>query len=262
MNLLRSLAVGRSRRVWTDPVRRYRTLLSFSDTEQDGGKDLVLAAKRISDPELRAHIERHAKDEVRHAELFRTRAAEVQSEAASAALGAEKSDRAYDLSRGRAGHEVDAHGFFSAGLIDEMGELEYVAMLHVAEQRAAELFSVYHEGCAEDEGTREVFAEILRDEKYHVAYTGRFLERWRAAGREREVERALAAARGSRILGAWKRLGLRSAAGFSQVVLFVMYWTVLLPFGLLACRGRAEAGWREARESASGGSQAGLRSQY
>ena len=44
--------------------------------------------------------------------------------------------------------------------------------------------------------------------------------------------------RTSRFLGAWKRLGLRSGAGFSQMLLFVSYCTLLAPFGLLARFGK------------------------
>jgi hypothetical protein len=110
-------------------------------------------------------------------------------------------------------------------------------MLHVAEKRAAELFEVHCALNADDPRTHEMFEEILRDEKYHIAYTKTFLDKWRKQGRGVEVDKALKSARGSRLMGAWKRLGVRSAAGFSQAVLFVLYWTVLAPFGLLT-RGR------------------------
>src|SRR5687768_961515 len=97
----RTIAVRRSRAIWNDPVRHFRTLVSFSETELDGGKDLKLAAQRVTDPELRMHLERHAQDEERHAGLFRTRAAEVRSEAARGSLEAHESDRAWDLGRAR-----------------------------------------------------------------------------------------------------------------------------------------------------------------
>ena len=96
---------------------------------------------------------------------------------------------------------------------------------------------------------------ILKDEKYHVAYTGRFLDRWRKDGRDREVSEALKSARSSRFLGAWKRLGLRSGAGFSKAVLYVLYWTILAPFGLVARKKDGGAGWQAARTT-------GLGSQY
>lgn len=240
------------RRVWNDPLRKQLSLLSFSATEEDGGQDLARAARRVRDPELRAHLERHSRDEARHAVLFRERAAAVAQEHGLAASDSDARGRNRDLSRARAGIEAQAHGGLNAGLIDQLGELEYVAMLHVAEKKAAELFAAYRDMNAGDPATRAVFEAILKDEKYHVAYTGTFLDKWRRQGRAAEVERALKAAAGSRWLGAWKRLGLRSAAGFSQAVLFVLYWTALAPFGLLARRRVAPRGWRQPRGAGAG----------
>lgn len=242
----------RQQRVWTDPQRKHRTLLSFSETEEDGGKDLVRAARRVSDPDLREHIVRHSHDEVRHANLFRQRAAEVAEEERIPIGGDAQVDRPYDLSGARPGLQVDAHGFFNAGLIDELGELEYVAMLHVAEKKAAELFAAYRDMNAHDPKTRAVFEAILKDEKYHVAYTGTFLEKWRKQGRGAEVDKALDAATGSRLMGAWKRLGMRSASGFSHVVLFVLYWTLIAPFGLLARARALPRGWQQPRSASQG----------
>lgn len=244
MNASQRLLAWRNRGVWNDPVRTLRTLESFSETEADGGRDLVVAARKVSDPELREHLIRHAEDEERHARLFRDRAAALRSTAGIATVN-EGPDRPYDLSRGRPGSEVDAHGFFSAGLIEELGEVDYVAMLHVAECRAAEIFEVHRSLNDHDAATAEVFDEILKDEKYHMAYTKRFLDRWSGEGRGREVEKGLKSARSSRFIGAWKRLGIRSAAGFGRVLLFVILWTLLLPFALLSKLTKASAGWRE-----------------
>lgn len=240
----RTLLLWKHRPVWSDPLRKRRTLESFAVTEEDGGRDLAAAAGHVAEPELRAHLARHARDELRHAELFRERARELSDDASATS----HADAAYDLSRGRKQGELDAHGFLNAGLYDELGEVEYVAMLHTAERRAAELFSVHAELNAADPRTRAIFEEILRDEKYHVAYTGRFLEHWRAEGRADEVRRVLREARGSRWFGAWKRLGARSGASFGRALLFLFYCTLLAPFGLLARRTRArDGGWRAPR---------------
>lgn len=252
MALFQSLARRRSRAVWTDPVRRYRTLQSFSETEADGGRDILLAARRVTDPELRLHLERHAVDERRHADLFRRRAAQVRALAADAGTTeAEVSDKAVDLDEARKGAELDfdAHGTFTADVCDESGEVAYVAMLHVAEMKAAEVFRMHSELNAHDPDTKAIFDEILKDEKYHVAYTGKFLEQWRREGRGVEVDKCLKSARSSRFIGAWKRLGIRSGAGFSRVLLLVMYWTVLAPFGLIARSGKRATGWRPARDT-------------
>ena len=253
-NLLLKL---RQQGVWKDPYRKYRTLMSFSETEEDGGKDLVRAARRVTDPDLRLHIERHSSDEVRHANMFRQRAGEVAEEHKIPAGAGSEPDRPYDLSGARPGLEVDAHGFFNAGLIDELGELEYVAMLHIAEKKAAELFAAYRDMNAHDPKTRAVFEDILRDEKYHVAYTSTFLDKWRKQGRGAEVDKALGDATGNRLLGAWKRLGMRSASGFSHAVLFILYWTLLAPFGLLSKSRALPTGWQKPRPIESPALRAG-----
>ncbi len=246
------------RALWADPLRKIRTLDSFSKTEEDGGLDLSAAARCVGDPELRRSLELHAADERRHAELFRTRAAELRSQTAALPEPSQETLRAYDLARGRSSSEQDAHGFFTAGLCDELGEVAYVAMLHVAEKRAAALFADHH-AAVDDEKTRAIFAEILVDEKFHISYTGNFLKRWKKEGRGSEVKAALRRAKGSRFIGAWKRFGVRSAGSFGRAVLWILYWTLLLPFGL-AAKGRvAPAGW-QARTATSGGDP--LRSQY
>ena len=241
----------RSRATWADPARMLATLESFARTEEDGGRDIATAARRVRDDELRGHLARHAKDELKHAELFRRRAAELRGAGVAEAESEAKGARAYDLTRGRPTSEVDAHGFFKVGLLDELGEVPYVAMLHVAERKAADLFTLHRDLTRGDPPTCAIFEEILRDEHYHVAWTAAMLKRWREEGREAEVKGALKAARTSRFMGGWKRLGARSAAGFGRAVMVVLYFTLLAPFGLAARRNRdGERGWRQAAAGA------------
>ena len=108
--------------------------------------------------------------------------------------------------------------------------------------------------------TQKLFKRISQDEKYHVSYTGKILDRWRAEGREREVEEALKEARRSRFFGAWKRLGVRSGAGFGKAVMFVFYWTLLLPMGLLSRGRKNSVGWQKPRDL--GTPQDAISSQY
>jgi len=255
---------ARSRKIWHDPARTVLTLESFSRTEADGGRDIGSAAGRVADEELRGHLRRHTADELRHAELFRNRAAELRaSHDLPPGTGTEADDAAYDLSRGRPAAEVDAHGFFTSGLLDELGEVAYVAMLHSAEKRAAQLFSMHRDLTRHDPATCAVFEEILRDEQYHVAYTRTILEKWEKQGRASEVSAARSSARGGRFWSAWKRAGVRSGASFSRAVLHVLYLTLLLPFGLLARRANTEQGWSDPAPDKSVSTDAGpLRSQF
>lgn len=236
------LDFSRARAAWSDPERKLKTLESFARTEADGGRDIVAARGIVHDAELKGHLERHAADELRHAELFHRRAAELRAQGV-ASTREEASDKAYDLSlsRGKLAAATDGHGFLKYALADELGEVGYVAMLHVAEKRAAKLFRDHARYLADDPETRAIFASILKDEHYHVAYTGTLLKKWKKEGRGLEVKRALSLARGSRFFGAWKRLGARSGAALSRGILFLMYFTVLAPFGLIA-RGRTARG--------------------
>jgi rubrerythrin len=253
------LEFSRARAAWADPVRKLKTLESFARTEEDGGRDIAAALKVVRDPEARKHLERHAKDEIRHANLFRGRAAELRAEGI-APKGSEESGRAYDLSHGKLADQTNAHGFLRVALADEMGEIAYIAMLNVAEKRAAAMFRSNIRHLSHDDATRTIFESILKDEHYHVAWTSTILQRWKKEGRSAEVKRALSLAKGSRFFGAWKRLGARSAAGFSHVALVVLYFTLIMPFGL-AVRGRKKkAGWTT--PMAPRAPLARLRSQY
>lgn len=246
MGLGRIMLRRRSRAIWADPARTLMTLESFARTEEDGGRDIATAARRVHDSELAGHLERHAKDELKHADLFRRRA-RVLAEATEVAVAEAEvtSDKAYDLMRGRPSSEVDAHGFFTLGLLDELGEVPYVAMLHVAEQRAADLFTMHAELTTGDSETHAVFEEILRDENYHVAWTRTMLDRWEGEGRTEEVRRALKDARTSSFMGAWKRTGARGGVVFGRVLMTLFYFTLMLPFGLVArLRGAPAARWQ------------------
>src|SRR5260370_3325096 len=61
--------------IWSDRNRCVQKLLRFSETETDGGRDILRAAEVTSDPLLRRLYLEHAIDEFRHGALFRHRAA-------------------------------------------------------------------------------------------------------------------------------------------------------------------------------------------
>ncbi len=229
--------------LWHDAERTILTLESFAETEADGARDIRTAAERTVDPFLREHFLRHAADEQRHAELFRDRARELRAEHPHVAVP--ERDARFDLAKGRDNDDLDAHGFFVAGLMDELGDVSYVAMLHVAEKRAEKLFRLQCDVTRHDHRTNAVFREILRDEMYHVSYTKTALDQWRKRGRGKEVSEALSSANGNRFLGAWRRLGVRAAGGFGQLVLLIVYWTAVPPFGLIARCSRVAGGFRE-----------------
>lgn len=236
----------RSRGVWIDPRRKVRTLEGFSQTELDGGQDILAAARRTRDPKLREHFERHAADEMRHGEMFRERAKELRLELGDGPGHRLEPDKLYDLSNSRGG---DSHGFLSADQFDELGEIAYVAMLHVAEQKAAQNFEVHHQLNQHDPETRAVFEQILKDELYHVSYTKTFLDKWDKEGHRDEVKAALKKAREWRLMSAWKRLGARSGEHFSRVLLLLFYFVFVTPFALIAKAQARPEGWQDAGQA-------------
>src|SRR5215472_8864527 len=65
--------------IWGDVERRVQKLLRFSETEIDGGRDILRAAELTADPLLRRLYLEHAIDEFRHGVMFHRRAAALLS---------------------------------------------------------------------------------------------------------------------------------------------------------------------------------------
>lgn len=236
---------------WRDPSQLAALLTSFAHTEAEGGDDLRAAAARVVDPWLREHLTRHARDELRHAALFRARAAELRGDVADDG-SVPHVDRPT---------ERDSHGFLRVPELSAEGDIAFVAFLHVAEGNAEVLFRKAIRATRHDPRTQSVFAEILRDELYHVAWTKEALHRWRKAGRRGEVSRALAAARGRRFLGGLALAAARVGHGVGRTMLRIAYFTVFAPFAWAARRAKptptyvvapAPAGTRTTHESQYG----------
>jgi rubrerythrin len=231
--------------VWADAHRRARKLLAFAVTEEGGARDLSRAAELTADPRLRRLYLRHALDEQRHADLLRAR-----GRALLAALGP----------RRRAGFEGSWITRGERGL-DELGafgseDASLLAFLHLSERSAAGRFSLYVEVIA-DEGTRETFRTILRDEVFHMRYTRSQLERLVPEHHRRHLWRA----RASRLWKGYLRVAAALAGALGALVLVAQYFVVLPVFALLAKRaaGRERPGWTA---RAPRGERPSLRSQY
>jgi hypothetical protein len=144
---------------------------------------------------------------------------------------------------------VDRHGFLDLSLFDDLGEVAYVAMLHVVERRAARFFRALRRAPGHDADTTAVLDLVLADEQRHIAYTGQRLAQWRREGRSLEVKEALALTRASGALDAWKRLGARTGARLGRLIMFVMYGTVVVPFAIVARLTPEATGWVAPRSS-------------
>jgi hypothetical protein len=226
MTMLRPLY----RAIWANPRRRSRKLLQFAEVEADGGRDLVRAAQLTSDPILRRRFLAHARDEGRHATLFRER---------GLALGAELSDARRNVFTG----DWIAPG--ERGLddlkVEEEDAASLLAFIHLSESAAARAFGRYRSVLDDDPATRAVFERILGDEEFHMRYSLAELNRV-APGRARGL---LWKARLRRLWKAYLRLATALAGMMAGLLLTLQYFLLLPPFALMAKRAarRERPGW-------------------
>jgi hypothetical protein len=231
--------------VWSDARRRGEKLLRFAETEADGGRDIARAAERTSDALLRRLYLRHAMDEQRHANLFRTR-----GRAILAGLPKAEGSAAFQtnwLAPGERGLDDLA--------VDEETEDSLLAFLHLSEKAAARRFAVYHDVLDVDVPTRDVFSDVLKDEAFHMNYTLSQLQR--VSPRRHGVR--LLWARLSRLWKGYLRIASAVAGVMGGVVLAVQYFVILPVFALMAKRSarRELPGWVPAPTAPRS-----LRSQY
>ncbi len=231
--------------VWLDTARRARKLLRFAETEADGGRDLVRAAEVTPDPLLRKLFLFHACDEQRHAELFRRRGAALL----------------HALPRpSRSGYRADWLAPGERGLddlrVEELEDGALLAFLHLTEKSAATDFASYRDVLQRDPSTRAVFEEVLWDEAYHMNYTLSQLVRVSPQHHRLLLWRA----RLTRLWKGYLRLVLALASVISWLILTILYFTLLPPFGYLAKRAARQepTGWLPA----SSGRNASLDRQY
>jgi len=218
--------------VWGDAARRGLRLLRFAEVEADGGRDLVRASELTDDPRLRRLYLRHAKDERRHADIFRRRGLELLSAHPPGDALAPQRDWLAPGERGL--DDVDVESGKDGPLL---------AFLHLSERAAARDFAVYRDAVGGDEATRDVFQRILRDEEFHMNYTRAELAR---VSPERQ-KRLLWKARLSRLWKAYLRFAVALAGLIGSVLLTLQYFILLPPFAWISKRAerRAPEGWVE-----------------
>ena len=206
--------------VWRNPQRRARTLLRFAEVEADGGRDLVRAAEVTRDPLLRRLFLKHALDEQRHSDLFRSRGLALIRTLPNADCGGTgqwmtPGERGLDDLR-----------------VEQEGDEALLAFLHLSEKAAAKDFADYVAVLDADPATRDVFEKVLHDETFHMTYTRDQLRRLAPA----RADRRIWAARLRRFWKAYLRLASGLAGLIGAVVLTLQYYLVLPLFALLAKR--------------------------
>ncbi|MBV1691334.1 ferritin-like domain-containing protein [Novosphingobium sp. G106] len=219
--------------IWRDPLRRGLRLLRFAEVEADGGRDLARAAELTGDARLRRRYLRHALDERRHAEIFRSRGIALLRSS-----GGNEAGRQSDwLTPGERGlDDVEIERGRDAALL---------AFLHLSERSAARQFATYGRAVGSDAETRDVFSHIVKDEAFHMTYTRQELGRIAPRKQGWLLWRA-------RLGRLWKGY-LRIAAGIGNlmgsVILTLQYFILVPPFAWIAKRAarREPEGWSKCR---------------
>ena len=216
--------------IWRDPERCARKLLTFAETEADGGRDLIRAAELTVDPTLRRLFTIHAVEEERHAQLFRKRGAALLN---SLPARSSASVQLNWISPGERGlDDLRVHAESDAGLL---------AFLHLSEKSAAGHFATYVDALKDDPLTSSVFKQVLKDETFHMSYT--LAQLTRVAPERHGL--FLWKARLSRLWKAYLRAASAIAGVMGTVILTLQYFILLPPFAFLAKRAqrREPRGW-------------------
>jgi hypothetical protein len=116
--------------------------------------------------------------------------------------------------------------------VDAESDDTLLAFLHLSERAAAERFAVYERVLDSDPDTQRVFAEILRDEAFHMNYTHAQLKRVCP----RKYGARLFFARAKRLWKGYLRVAAAVASLIGAVLLLVQYFVLLPVFAWLARR--------------------------
>lgn len=200
-------------------------LRGFSATEAGSALDMLKAAELETDPKRRAQFFRHALDEARHAELFRRAASDLDG------LGAARDDTLVI----RATRQ---------NLFARYGLVRFLAFVFLSERRAARTFEVLRRRYQDRPEIEALFATVLKDERFHVAYSEAALRALAKGGRAGEVRMALWSIRLESAWAAYKRVGRVASDALARVLSALLYFVVLPGFVLLERRRPAETGWQ------------------
>ncbi len=208
--------------VFRIPGRAASKMAEFAHTEAGSALDMLAAAEETNVPSLRAKFFRHALDERRHARMFTHRASVLAN--GRQRVRAVLEDAGYLLSHGIRSKE---------SLHTQMTDAEFFAFIWVAEMRGAQQFDVYASLMASDSESAAMFAEIGNDERFHISYSRKELDRMIADGRGKEVRRAIRKVRRQRFAQAWLRVSRRIGDVMSGLWLTLAYFVVIGPFALI-----------------------------
>ncbi|MFT3767351.1 MAG: ferritin-like domain-containing protein [Minicystis sp.] len=216
---------------WRIPGHAARMLHGFARAEQGSMIDLVAAANLTTSPARRALYLRHALDESRHASMFAHRSAELQKTRGLPPIGPVLAD--------------------SEQLFERLGELRFLAFVHLGEARGRVQFAAHIRTCKRrgDERSVALLTAIEADEARHEQYTRELLVE--LSGGEREARRAVRRAKLWEAWRLWRRAGRWMAAKVYAALMMIVFVAVA-PLSLLVRVVRpARPGWTGEREARS-----------
>lgn len=211
--------------VWRRPGHSARKLHGFALAEHGSMLDLRLAARATPSPERAAAYLRHADDETRHCQMFSKRARQLARAAGLPPPATVRAD--------------------SEQLFFSLGELDFLAFVHVGEARAIVQFDTYvaHFEATGREREASLFKAILVDERRHADYTRALL--FELAPSESDARRALRRVRRWEAWRSWLRAG-RVLAEAVYVASMSIVYLLAAPLAVLVRVVRpTPRGWRD-----------------
>ena len=210
--------------IWRLPGRVPAKLAGFSHTEAGSAFDMLAAVEETSRRDMRARYFRHALDEMKHAVMFRKRAVALASNRVGRTQ-AMLDDSSF----------IRDHGINQAdSLFSQLGELEFLAFVWIAERRGAQQFDVYADLLKDDDDTQVMFEEIANDERFHIAYSRAELDRYTEGGEGQAVKQAVGRVKRRRWLQAWLRFSIVLGDFMSNLWLGLLYILVIGPSSIFA----------------------------
>ena len=215
---------------WRTPQKQARLMSKFAETERGSSYDMLNAIEKTKYPALRQKYLHHALDEARHARLFRERALSLGIDREQAALV----DIGYLHDHGIIGGET---------LFERLGEHEFLAFVHDAENRGLEHFLIYLESPQTDSQTKDALKGITKDEHFHRAYSKAALEKY-APKEARTLLKKVARRRHTQ---AWMRFARHIAFFFSRFWMTIFFFLFVFPFRIGTRQD--PIGWKEGHDA-------------
>lgn len=202
--------------VWRSETKIAAKLQEFAATEAGSALDMLKAAELTDDPKLRQLFFRHAMDEARHARLFRESALQVAGDGRPIAS------------------EYSLIHAARQNLFETLGLVRFIAFVHMSEVRGELQFRALRQHFKDRPQLEALFAQISQEERFHVSYSARLLQKWREQGRRSTVRGAIWHVHFTRALRAWTRSGRILGDAINRVLLSIIYLTVLPLFVLVS----------------------------